>query len=98
MTEVESVPKANLDIVEDKNHVTNSCENVKEHVEVENHAVEGEEDENVSENTSQKERNRNESAEAPPPPKNPWTRHLKSNGEKGTDPKLSVIFTVVLNS
>lgn len=88
MTEVESVPKTKLDIVEDENHITNSCEHVEEHVEVENHTGEGEENENFSENTSQKEENRNDPVEPPPPPKNPWTRHLKSNGEKGTQGNL----------
>ena len=96
MTEVESVPKTKLDIVEDGNHVTNSCEHVKEHVEVGNHTSGGEENGHFSENTSQKEENRNDSVGAPPPPKNPWTRHLKSNGEKGTLGKLSLALTVVL--
>lgn len=98
MTEVESVPKTKLDIVEDENHVNNSCEHVKEHVEVENHTSEGEENGHFSENTSQKEENRNDPVEAPPPPKNPWTRHLKSNGEKGTRGKLSFALTIVLNN
>lgn len=84
MTEVESVPKTKLDIVEDENHVNNSCGHVEEHVKVENHTAAVEENDNSSENTSQKEGNRNEPMDAPPPPKNPWTRHLKSNGEKGT--------------
>ena len=89
MTEVESVPKTKLDIVEDENHVANSCEHVKEHVEVQNHTFEGEENGLLSENTAQKEVNRTDPVEPPPPPKNPWTRHLKSNGEKGTHKKLS---------
>lgn len=92
MTEVESVPKTKLDIVEDENHVANSCEHVKEHVEVQNHTAEGEENGDLSENTSQKEVNRSDPVEAPPPPKNPWTRHLKSNGEKGTHKKLFFFF------
>lgn len=71
MTEVESVPKAKLDIHEEENHITNSCENAKEQVEVENHTAEREQDENLGKNTSLKEENRND-AEAPPPPKNPW--------------------------
>ncbi|KAJ7327761.1 La ribonucleoprotein domain member 1B [Desmophyllum pertusum] len=91
MTEVESVPKTKLDIVEDENHITNSCEHVEEHVEVENHTGEGEENENFSENTSQKEENRNDPVEPPPPPKNPWTRHLKSNGEKEEAAKPTVV-------
>ena len=72
MTEVESVPKAKLDIVEDENHITNNCEDAGEHVEVENHTADGEQDENFSENSTLKDEKRNDSAEAPPPPKNPW--------------------------
>lgn len=98
MTEVESVPRTKLDIVEDENHVANSCEHVKELVEVQNHTAEGEENGLLSENTSQKEVNRTDPVEAPPPPKNPWTRHLKSNGEKGTLMKLSFCSIVVLNN
>ena len=98
MTEVESVPKTKLDIVEDENRIENSCENAREHVEVENHTAEREEHENSSENTSQKVENRNDSAEAPPPPKNPWTRHLKSNGEKGIKSKLLFTSTLALDS
>lgn len=97
MTEVESVPKAKLDIHEEENHIKNSCENTKEQAEVENHTAEREQDENLGKNTSLKEENRND-AEAPPPPKNPWTRHLKSNDEKGDESKLSFIFTVTSNS
>lgn len=93
MTEVESVPKTQLDIVEDENHITNSCEHVNEHVKAENHTSEEEENGHLSENTSQKEENRNDYVEAPPPPKNPWTRHLKSNGEKGRQGKLSFPLT-----
>ncbi|XP_020629907.1 la-related protein 1-like [Orbicella faveolata] len=91
MTEVESVSKTKLDIVEDENHVANSCEHVKEHVEVQNHTAEGEENGILSENTSQKEVNRSDPVEAPPPPKNPWTRHLKSNGEKEEAAKPTVV-------
>lgn len=83
MTEVESVPKANLDIGEDESHITSSCKNTIDHVDVDNCTEEKEEDENVSENTSENEKNHHDSAAAPPPPKNPWTRHLKSKGEKG---------------
>lgn len=84
MTEVESVPKAKLDIGEDETHITSSCRNAIDHVDVDNCTAEKDEDENVSENTSENEKNHHDSAAAPPPPKNPWTRHLKSKGEKGT--------------
>lgn len=90
MTEVESVPKAKLDIVEDENHITNNCEDAREHVEVENHTADREQDENLSENTTLKDEKRNDSAEAPPPPKNPWTKHLKGNGERSNQSKLPV--------
>ncbi|PFX22670.1 la-related protein 1B-like isoform X1 [Stylophora pistillata] len=91
MTEVESVPKTKLDIVEGKNQVNNSCGHVEEHVKVENHTAAVEENDNSSENTTQKEGNRNDPMEAPPPPKNPWTRHLKSSGEKEEAAKPTVV-------
>lgn len=91
MTEVESVPKTKLDIVEGKNQVNNSCGHVEEHVKVENHTAAVEDNDISSENTSQKEGNRNDPMEVPPPPKNPWTRHLKSNGEKEEAAKPTVV-------
>lgn len=98
MTEVESVPKTKLDIVEGKNQVNNSCGHVEEHVKVENHTAAVEENDNSTENTTQKEGNRNDPIEAPPPPKNPWTRHLKSNGEKGREEKGSFTSTDFLDN
>ena len=98
MTEVESVPKTKLDIVEGKNQVNNSCGHVEEHVKVENHTAAVEDNDISSENTSQKEGNRNDPMEVPPPPKNPWTRHLKSNGEKGTKGKGSFTSAGFLNN
>ena len=90
MTEVESVPKAKLDVLESENHVTNNYENDKEQVEVKNNIAEREQNENLSEKTSLKDEKRNDWADVPPPPKNPWTRHLKNSGEKGKPFKLSL--------
>ena len=88
MTDVETVSKAKLDIVENENHITSIGKNAEEQLEVKNRVAEREQNENLEDKTPLNEEKRNDWAEARPPPKNPWTRHFKANGEKGKRAKL----------
>lgn len=88
MTEVESVPRAKQDIVENENHIASNGKDSEEHVEVKKRVGEREQNENLGDKTSVREEKHKDWPEAPPPTKNPWTRHMKKNEEKGMQSKL----------
>ena len=88
MTEVESIPRAKLDIVENENHIASNGKDTEEHVDEKKRVAEREQNENLGDKTSVREEKRNDWAEAPPPTKNPWTRHMKTNHEKGMRSEL----------
>lgn len=88
MTEVESVPRAKQDIVENENHIASNGKDTEEHVEVKKRVGEREQNENLGDKTSVREEKRIDWPEAPPPTKNPWTRHMKKDDEKGMQSKV----------
>lgn len=91
MTEVESVPRAKQDIVENENHIASNGKDTEEHVEVKKRVGEREQNENLGDETSVREEKRIDWPEAPPPTKNPWTRHMKKDDAKEEPEKPAVV-------